>query len=112
MDFENPTWNSNWDFEEYTVKFTVSFTTNYIIHNITKKLIQKTNKNKLNKKQNKKQKQKSNSILIYTKTHCSAAGPAHEPLQRCSGGGLPDTHAALGSVLVYIIDQYIIDYEY
>ena len=23
LDFENPTWKSNWDFEEFTVEFTV-----------------------------------------------------------------------------------------
>ena len=69
LDFENPTWKSNWDFEEFTVKFTVRFTINFIINNITQKTKSKKNKDKLNKKQNKKQKQKSNSILIYTKTH-------------------------------------------
>ena len=37
LDFENPTWKSNWDFEEFTVEFTVNFTvrftTNFIIEN-------------------------------------------------------------------------------
>ena len=40
-DFENPTWKSNWDFEEFTVKFTVKFTvrvtTKFKINNITQK---------------------------------------------------------------------------
>ena len=25
LDFENPTWKSNWDFEEFTVRFIVKF---------------------------------------------------------------------------------------
>ena len=37
LDFEIPTWNSNWDFEEFTVNFTVRFTTKFIIYNITLK---------------------------------------------------------------------------
>ena len=37
MDFEIPSWKSNWDFEEFTVDFTVRFTTEIIIHNITPK---------------------------------------------------------------------------
>ena len=41
LEFEIPTWNSNWDFEEFTVKFTVNFTneftTNFINYNITPK---------------------------------------------------------------------------
>ena len=36
LDFEIPTWNSNWDFEEITVKFTVRFTINFI-NDITQK---------------------------------------------------------------------------
>ena len=30
LDFENPTWKSNWDFEEITVKFIVRFTPNFV----------------------------------------------------------------------------------
>ena len=41
LDFENPTWKSNWDVEEFTVKFTVKFTAKFtiefIINNITQK---------------------------------------------------------------------------
>ena len=33
LEFEIPTWNSNWDFEEFTVKFTVRFTINFVINN-------------------------------------------------------------------------------
>ena len=38
LKFEIPTWNSNWDFEELTVKFTVRFTINSVIYNITPKI--------------------------------------------------------------------------
>ena len=41
LEFEIPTWNSKWDFEEFTVnftvKFTVRFTIDFIINNITQK---------------------------------------------------------------------------
>ena len=41
LEFGIPTWNSSWDFEQYTVKFTVNFaiefTTNLINYNITPK---------------------------------------------------------------------------
>ena len=49
LDFENPTWKSNWEFEQFTAKFTVSFTvrfnTNLIIDNITPKIPSKTKQN-------------------------------------------------------------------
>ena len=42
LDFENPTWESNWDFEEFIVNFivnfTVRFTINFHIYNITPKI--------------------------------------------------------------------------
>ena len=47
LDFKNPTWKSNWDFEQFTVEFTVDFTngftTNFINYNITPK-VKKQNK--------------------------------------------------------------------
>ena len=42
LDFENPTWNSNWDFEEFTVKFTVDFTVRFTSNIIINNLKQKT----------------------------------------------------------------------
>ena len=36
LDFENPTWKSNWDFEEFTVKFTIRFTIIFTIYDIRK----------------------------------------------------------------------------
>ena len=32
LEFEIPAWNSNWDFEEITVKFTVKFTVRFTIN--------------------------------------------------------------------------------
>ena len=45
LEFEIPTWSSNWDFEQFTVKFTVNFTiefttnftANFINYDITPK---------------------------------------------------------------------------
>ena len=62
MEFEIPTWNSNWDFEESTVQFTVKLTvrftmwcTNLIIYNTTPKfLIKETRKTKSRKKKKQK----------------------------------------------------------
>ena len=31
LDFENPTWKSNWDFEQFTVEVTISFTVGFTI---------------------------------------------------------------------------------
>ena len=42
LDFENPTWNSNWDFEAFTVKSIVKFTVRFIINFIIKNITQKT----------------------------------------------------------------------
>ena len=36
LEFEIPTWNSNWDFEQFTVKFTVNFTIEFTTDNVTK----------------------------------------------------------------------------
>ena len=65
MEFEIPTWNSNWDFEESSVKFTVRSTTDFIIHNITPK-IQIKKQTKQNKtKQKTKAKHKTKNIYLY-----------------------------------------------
>ena len=40
LDFENLTWNSNWDFEERTVDFTVKIIANFVIYHLkTTKII-------------------------------------------------------------------------
>ena len=44
LDFEIPTWNSNWDFEEITVKFTVDLLLILLLIILPKKLNEKTNK--------------------------------------------------------------------
>ena len=31
LEFEIPTWNSNWDFEQFTVKFTVDFSVKFAV---------------------------------------------------------------------------------
>ena len=48
LEFENPTWKSNWDFEEitgkFTVRFNVRFTASVIIILLPKNLNQKASK--------------------------------------------------------------------
>ena len=45
LDFENPTWKSNWDFEKIAVKFTVKFIVRFTLNLIITDIIHHINQN-------------------------------------------------------------------